>query len=563
MNGATSLAETTYMNPAGTASRGGTVSPPLDTAGSPSRTCAVCAAKTSAYDCMCEEGCGWAPIEKRCISGTPDYPSDQNVHIVQWTTKGCPGKSCSRDGPKWQCYSASYNEKKAFGSSTTFSDRFAVLPATSFPATHPKIALDGRASVSTMAWPPPYLGATETWYPHASLWDTATNLPAESPSWTAARPTNSGVAFFAYGYPTFASSNSGSEACGSMVTYMVQDSSCSSYILVLIDKAGCGKGGYVKIDMKTTGVVGDPIAFQNDPHADAQDPNSVLAKKPSHPDATDSYTWNAAAGNGTATMEWDAWHNDGFVVGPLTYANEWSVNFKVQAYGSSGRTLETFKIGTYDAHMNEVGFVEANIKKATHDYGGLEYKAEESTSWCQHYSDCGSCTMDEQCTFYDGNCISEDAYVYNFGCTPVTAAPITNIMAREADALERESKYDGFLSGAVVRFSYDAPLDMTCPCSTRYRYHVTVYSNATMTPIFQVDNVPLRLNAAHTFVDLPHDRLTDGESYRIHSHLCIEQGTLARDECSNVAVDYIKYDHASPPPPPSPPSTPPPPFPPA
>merc|ERR1712054_641288 len=79
-------------------------------------------------------------------------------------------------------------------------------------------------------------------------------------------PTMSGVAFMAYGYPANASSSTGYESCGSMVTFMVQDESCMSYVLVLIDKAGCGKGGYIKMDMYATGVTTDPVAFQNDPH---------------------------------------------------------------------------------------------------------------------------------------------------------------------------------------------------------------------------------------------------------------------------------------------------------
>merc|ERR1719409_2476249 len=57
---------------------------------------------------MCEKGCGWAPelsdtathgapgpsgSHGKCISGTPDYPSDLTVKVVQWETKGCP-KDC-------------------------------------------------------------------------------------------------------------------------------------------------------------------------------------------------------------------------------------------------------------------------------------------------------------------------------------------------------------------------------------------------------------------------------------------------------------------------------------
>lgn len=521
------------------------------------RTCPVCAAMTTPYDCMCEEGCGWAPLEGKCISGTPDHPSDQTVTVVQWTTKGCPNKGCPRDiddNPlgKWQCYRGAYNEKKAFAN-VELKDEYPITPATSFPAGHPKVGLDG---LDTDKYPAEYLEGTETWFKTGALFDAATGEPEPSPDWAKSTDRYSGVAFFAYGYPEYASSNTGSESCGSMVTFMVQDDTCNSYVLVLIDKAGCGKGGYIKMDIATTGLVSadpaytDPIAFQNDPQAIA---NVSL----------DSYTWNPATQSGTAEMTWDACCNDGLVVGPLPYSRAWSVNFKTQAHGSSGRTLDTFKIGTYDARRNEVGFIESNIKKVTTHWGGLQYDAMECTDWCQRYTDCDACTRDEQCTFSaaHGGCVAADAYIYDYGCVPDGVdlpAPITKVMAREAEAWVREAKWDGFESGATIRYAYDARLDMSCPCNTRYRYFLAVYDAATMQPIY-TDSAPIRLNAEHTFVDLPHDQLTDGKEYKFHSHLCVDQGTLSRDHCSQVTIDTFTYQHNPPPPPPSPPSSPPPP----
>jgi hypothetical protein len=80
------------------------------------RTCANCAEKSTPYQCMCEPGCGWAPLEAKCISGTPDYPSDQNVTVVQWETKGCPGTRCQPLQPRSQFYRAAYHEKHAVAS---------------------------------------------------------------------------------------------------------------------------------------------------------------------------------------------------------------------------------------------------------------------------------------------------------------------------------------------------------------------------------------------------------------------------------------------------------------
>jgi len=414
-----------------------------------------------------------------------------------------------------------------------------------------------------------YLTRETDWFATGSLYDNANQRPDPTPDYTKATAVASGVAFMAYGYPHYASSNSGSEDCGSMNTFMVQDESCQTYVLVLIDKAGCGQGGYVKMDIATTGLDPadaaylDPIAFQNDPHARNRK-NSNGGLVPGLPDALDNYTWTPATQTGTAMMQWDACCNDGLVVGPLPYSRKWSVNFKVHASGSSGRTLDLFKIGTYDAVRNEVGFIESNIKKVTQHWGGLTYEAMECTSWCQQYTDCSACTLDDQCTFsaQHGGCVSADAYIYDYGCALPSQPPITKVMARNADAHLRESNLDGFDSGLLMRYAYDARLDMSCPCNTRYRYHATVYDATNMEPIYQVDNVPMRLNAEHTFVDIPHldpsgsDILTHGSTYKIHSHLCIEQGTLKRDECSPVTIDTITYQIMPPPPPPAPPSTP-------
>ena len=68
-------------------------------------TCPTCSAMTNPQDCMCEEGCGWAPLEGMCISGTPDYPSNQTVTVVQWETKGCPHE-CQPQAPSSSSRSA-------------------------------------------------------------------------------------------------------------------------------------------------------------------------------------------------------------------------------------------------------------------------------------------------------------------------------------------------------------------------------------------------------------------------------------------------------------------------
>jgi len=462
------------------------------------------------------------------------------------------------------------------------------MPATSFTANHPKITPGQAISVDASSFPPPQLSPAETWFATGSLFNGGYTPVSQQ----------SGVAFMAYGYPAAYSSNTGYEAPNSMVTFLVQDSSCNSYLLALVDKDGRDDGseGFVKLDVTTTGVSSctDPVAFQNDPQ--------------SLPTSLDSYTWtssNIAAcsggipalctsckawaycitgtadaacpgapaqcqaggscasyapcfecGTGTVQMTWST-GNDGLVIGPLPIGNDWSVNLKVAKEHRNTRGLETFKIGTYDAYRNDIGFVTAPIQKATHDWGGLQYDGMECTTWCQRYTDCSSCTRDESCTFSSahGGCVAADAYIYDYGCPRPLYAPITKVIHRDGDSYAREGFYDDFEAAFVMRYSLDSRIDMTCPCNTRYRFFATMY-DADMKPIFQVDNVPVRLNYQHTFVDIPPTAGVEGSVYKIHSHVCVEQGTLARDDCSPVTIDEVTFTLNPPPPSPPPPLSP-------
>jgi len=509
-------------------------------------TCSVCETKTTAFDCMCEPGCGWAPLDNKtaagpvgfCISGMPDYPSNQTVTVVQWETKGCPadcvasvtpGSQCSTypstccpsNGAKSQCYRAAYNEKSAFAS-IRLMDEYGVMPATNYPAHHPKVAL-GVAG-----------GTTSSALPACDLWSRSGSTASSGPS---IYSTNGSVAFFAYSYPAPYSSNTNFEAEDSMVTFLVQGDDCKTYLLVLVDKAGSsdGTGGTLQLRLTTSGVSGSPIQFLNDPQG------AVDAS------AYDGYSPQT----GVVSWAWEACCNDGMVVGPMPYGYDWSVHLEVMTRETRG--LDTFKIGTYDAARNDVGFVTANIRKATRSWGGLQYDGMECTSWCQRYTDCAACFRDEQCQFSaaHGGCIAADAYIYDFGCPRPALGLITRVMQRGGDAFERESRADGFDSRMVMRFGLPAGLDMSCPCAQRYRICVTIYS-AAMEPVYRAECVAPRLDYHYTFIDFGAP-LIDNTLYHAYSYLCVQQGTLGRDDCSPVQIDTFTLQLAPPPPSPPPP----------
>jgi len=458
----------------------------------------------------------------KCISGTPDYPSDQNVTVVQWETKGCPGTTCEPLQPRSQCYRAAYNEKHAFAS-VKLNDEFAVKPATSLPYGHILNTLtSGTTDPATIGWPAPLLPGQVEWFslPYKE------NIAFDSSS---IEQVASGVAFYAYGYPDASNSNSGYEERGSMVTFMVQDTSCQSYILVLIDGEN-SPGGCVDLDLKTSGVIpADPIAFRNDPQSVAG--------------SLDSSSFSPTTGMGSVSLTWSAGFNDGLVLGPLTMEDDWKMNIQVSNTCSDGRkpNLDTFKFGSYDLHKNEVGFSAANIKKATAKWGGLEFEAMECTTWCQRYADdCSACVKDDQCQYSaeHGGCVAADAYIYTFSCPRPMYAPFTKVMYRDSlAARDREDTYDGFQSTTLVRYSYDSRTDMSCPCSSRYRYEATVYEYPSMRIVYNAPSTPVRLDTEHTFVDFPGATL--GAVYHIYSYLCVDQGTLSRDDCSPVKVDPL------------------------
>lgn len=506
--------------------------------------CSVCSSITDPFSCMCEEGCGWAPLDNRtasgplgfCLSGTADYPCNQTTTIVQWESKGCPkdcGPSpppapftslppppppmcCAADGARSQCYRAAYNEKSSLASSGLMEE-YGMLPATRYP------------------W-----GSGQP-VPAFDMWSTTPSVPTQ--------PVYGATAFFAYGNPDEYSSNTGYETENCMVTFLVQGDDCKTYLLVLVDKPGDGTGGFLQLSLTTTGVdsstfgvlgtnsygtggpTGAPIAFLNDPQT--------------RYDTYDSYH------SGVVDFEWDGCCNDGMVIGPLPYEKDWSVHMHVITKETRG--LDCFKIGTYDAERNDLGFVSANIRKATTKWGGLRYDSMECTAWCQRYSSCESCFRDEQCMFSaeHGGCIAADAYIYDFGCSRPAAPMTTKLMKRGAEAYEREAGLDGFDSQIVIRYSLPEGLDMTCPCSYRYRICTTIYTEA-MEPVLTPECVSPRVDYQYTFVDF-NGGGENGATYFAYSYLCVEQGTLGRDDCSPVTIDQFTLDNSPPPPSPPPP----------
>jgi len=354
-----------------------------------------------------------------------------------------------------------------------------------------------------------------------------------------ALPVNGSEAFYAYNYPNAFSSNTGEEQSNAVTTFLILDSVGDAYLIMTIDAAHDGSGGWLQLDMDATGTVGhsfDPVKFMGSPRDTLTNGGS---------DSRDGYTREWAVGpnpswgtysNGSISFGWDACCNDGMIFGPFP-TTAWSLNMKVVTRETRG--LDDFRIGTFDADKNDVGYLTLPIKKATTGWGGVQIDGMDCTSYCQRYTDCGVCGRDVACKFApnNGGCISAAAYVYDLGCPRPAFPPLTRLMQRWEDAFAREQIEDGFDSSAVLRVAMDR-IDMTCPCDSSYRISVTVYS-AAMSPIIVLEDIRPRLGHRNTFVDIP--GLANSTTYHVHSSICIAQGTLLRDNCSPVKIDTLHH----------------------
>jgi hypothetical protein len=478
-----------------------------------SQCCTGCFSATNGADCVAMPGCGWAPFENKCISGTPDYPCEDDLTVVQW------------EDP-YLCYKVSYNDKKAFAG-ISLEDEHGVAPVTHYPIDHPKCA-DGVASDGQECGEIP---AEDFWSETGAM--SSTDASSEL--------VPGAEAFYAYGYPHAFSSNTGDEASNCAVAYMMADASGDTFIVVLADKANDGSEGELKLDISTTGITaGDPYLVKGETNAQIGEHD--------HYQRPDNYTFDASSGEGFAHFFWGPDSSDGMIFGPLP-AHDWTVN--LQAVKADMFGVDCFKIGTYDAEKNDVGIIaEIPIKKATDAWGGVQFDGIDCTDWCQTYTTCSSCLNDPQCQFApnNGGCVAAAAYVYDYGCARPEYAPITKLgsragspdggsMTRGVDAYTREAGIDGFNSTALVAVQLDRT-DDSCPCSSLHVIYMVVYDANMEEQV--VLTVEPRAEHKFTFVDVP--GLTSPATYYVYTYVCIKQGTLKLDDCSPAKIDTLELD---------------------
>lgn len=535
------------------------------------RGCSECAAITDSHTCIHAKGCGWAPFEKQCVSGTPDFPSGEYT-VVQWE-------------PPVHCYSVSWNEKRAFADAGQFSEKSRVIPVTQYPAGHPKLnqpppcgtvvpsaTSDPLAYHNDFLWGPSpgnsYATNYHSYGPPGILTNNGRRLhgddddglrrPFPHPSnaldsgipavdyWSrfgATQCDDSSIAvtsgaevFYAYNYPNAFSSNSGLEKSGSVTAVLVVDSNDNVYMIMAIDAAHDGSGGHLALDFATTGAIGhasDPVKFMGPPHDSG--PAGVPAG-----DSRDGYIVNEwLQQRASVSFGWDSCCSDGMIFGPLP-ATAWSLNMQVNAQDTRG--LDDFRVGTYDSGKNAIGYLTLPIKKTTAAFGGVQLDGLDCTDWCQQYNNrgntqqsCSACHKDSACKFApnNGGCIAAAAYVYDYGCARPAFPLITKLTARGDQAAIRERANDGYNSTVVLRVTLDR-VDMSCPCDTVYKISVAIYSQA-MAPLAVIEDVTPRTDHPHTFIDLPD--IEGHSSFITHTWLCMKQGTIYRDACSPLKMD--------------------------
>jgi len=247
---------------------------------------------------------------------------------------------------------------------------------------------------------------------------------------------NASEVFYAYNYPNAYSSNTGDERSSSVNIFLIMDTAGDVYMIMTIDAANDGSGGYLQLDMDATGGIGmtfDPVKFMGPPHdhllngdsTDSRDGYTAQTATMEHPYQS---SW-ALYQNASLSFGWDACCNDGMIFGPFP-RTQWSLNMKVVTQETRG--IEDIRVGTYDSDKNDVGYLSIPIKRATATYGGIQLDGMDCTDYCQRYQDCSECGRQESCQFapQNGGCVSAAAYVYDFGCPRPQFRPLTKLLTR-------------------------------------------------------------------------------------------------------------------------------------
>jgi hypothetical protein len=323
-----------------------------------------------AHACVQLPGCGWAPFEKYCVSGTENFHSKCGgvaCTIVQWE-------------PSTQCYKASWNDKRAFQPS---GKRFTWHGIN--PVTH--------------------------WKGHAT---SSENRVIEDE--------NDATQFYAYGPPPGSpgappsSSNSGISSMDSMVIYLISDRADHVYLVTVIDSAEDSTGGKLAMKMHVTG--------------DTLNSANILLKD----DPTDTLNYVTAtdgAGDAELAWNWNPGETDGMVFGPLPIAN-WTARFDVDVTKTEG--LDLVRLASYSAtgEVSFIGTSISKFG-AAYGMGMLEsMECNEYCMQYTSCTECVKderCNFARQ----QGGCVSKKAYIFDNGC-PAPAKPANRLFLTASTA---------------------------------------------------------------------------------------------------------------------------------
>lgn len=488
-------------------------------------TCPTCAAQLNECDCLHlaeSDGCGWAPFEKKCISGHPDYPSDHTVTIVQWDPLPCT------------CYKAAYNEKRAFAEYKLMNE-FGIDPITHWTTDHPKVvdAVCGGGAADTFKETP---SAGDPIMPF-SFWSASGNMDADDAD---CELVPSAVAFYAYDYPFNYSANPGSLSStmygyNLVKVYLVKDTDMVTYLLMVVDRPYGRDVGTLTMSLQSTGDAA--VMFGDDPGDQGFDSSYGKSGSLNLPDTFVYENVSSVGGRNNSWLfnwNWGGLDSDGVVFGPMVEQEDFTIDFQVHQEATSG--VSGVSIGSYNEEKNAVNFMyDMPLKSATEAWGGVSIQGMGCTDYCQSmYENCEECVRDERCQFarMNGGCVSAHAYVPTNGC-PAPPDPPERMLANTGpndDAADSRTSLN-------LKIRRPDKLNWNCPCV--YTYYVVAYLfDNPLKEVGYVKDVEVRQYDRFSYATI--SGLEPGTSYHVYTYIC------SQDECGTYPlIDTFRTDDAA------------------
>eukprot|EP00035_Acanthoeca_spectabilis_P038571 m.54329 g.54329 ORF g.54329 m.54329 type:complete len:1839 (-) comp9191_c0_seq1:3357-8873(-) len=225
-----------------------------------------------------------------------------------------------------------------------------------------------------------YQAAVGELIPPVGKWSTSGDPNVSS---TSCEPADSAQLFYAYEYPTHASSNVGFEQANAVLVYFIVDENGIMSLVLTFDVPDDGSGGALEMNINAPSLRGQPVHFavRDDPH------------EPVYPDHS-QYQWNASGVNENMRWRWGGCCTDGVAFGGLP-----SDGLNLPFSFSVANGINVFKIATYNRDNSSVSFIDIDRDLVMN--AGFTLSTKTCAVYCDSRTNCGECSLDPNCGWCD------------------------------------------------------------------------------------------------------------------------------------------------------------------